>query len=147
MTRSSHAAPSLAATAAVGLLALSGALLLRPSPAVALPIPTGSQCNSTWVNNAGAMSCFIQGEDEVRNGARHPHYVACAGGDIFCCVDNDNGNQNCVAQARGRPANRNDWIRAILGAHKTMLTRMDRYAGKPRDLQSRIPERGRDQRH
>jgi hypothetical protein len=49
------------------------------------------------VNNEGAMQCFIQGEEEARKGIKHPHYVACAGGDIFCCKDDDRGAQDCIA--------------------------------------------------
>jgi len=63
-----------------------------------MPIASGSLCSSNWVNNAGALNCFIQGEDESHAGVTHPHYVACsAAGDIFCCVDDDKGNQNCQA--------------------------------------------------
>jgi hypothetical protein len=49
------------------------------------------------VNNESAMQCFIRGEEEARKGVKHPHYVACAGGDIFCCKDNDRGAQYCIA--------------------------------------------------
>ena len=114
----------LAASAAAALMLSAG---LATTPARAMPIASGSNCSSGWVNNAGAMACFIQGEEEGNNGAAHPHYVACAGGDIFCCVDDDRGNQNCEAQAKADRATQAQWIRAILGAHKTMLTRMGRY--------------------
>jgi hypothetical protein len=99
-------------------------------PAQALPRPaTGSNCSSDWVNNAGAMACFIQGEDEARNGSKHPHYVACLNGDIFCCVDTDRG-QNCEAQARSA-ATQADQLKAILSAHKTMLMSLGRWTAKP----------------
>ena len=111
----------------LGAWAMAGALTVA-TPALALPPASGSKCNSNWVNNSGAMSCFIQGEDESRAGVRHPHYVACVGGDVFCCKDDDRGNQDCVAQAGARPATNADWIKAILGAHRAMLTRMGRYA-------------------
>jgi hypothetical protein len=61
------------------------------------PRASGDKCSSDWVNNESAMQCFIQGEEEARKGVKHPHYVACAGGDIFCCKDNDRGAQYCIA--------------------------------------------------
>ena len=57
---------------------------------------------------------------------------------MFCCVDNDNGNQNCEAQMGGRQPSKGDLIRAILGAHRTMLTRMGRYTVRPGEL-TRVP--------
>jgi hypothetical protein len=138
MRPSNLAAAWLAAPAALGL-AMACMLALGASPARALPPATGSQCSSNWVNNAGAMACFTQGEEEARNGVRHPHYVACVGGDVFCCVDNNNGNQNCIAQARGQPAGQADWLKAILGAHRNMTMSLGRYSGKTRGLSSEIP--------
>lgn len=143
MQRFSHGLRALAGSGALILLALPAGLAMGVSPVAALPIATGSQCNSKWVNNAGAMSCFIQGEDEARAGASHPHYVACVGGDVFCCVDNDHGNQDCVAQAGGRPANQADWLKAVLGAHRNMTMSLGRYSGKSRGLRSEIPNAGR----
>ena len=122
-----------------GLSALAFAAGGAPSPASALPIASGSKCSSDWVNNAGAMSCFTKGEEEARSGVRRPHYVACVGGDVFCCVDNDHGAQDCTAQARGGRASQADWIRAILGANKTMLMRMGRFSGRPGAPRSEIP--------
>ena len=109
-------------------LAAAAILLFIGGPsAVAKPkIASGSECSSNWVNNAGAMACFIQGEEEARNGARHPHYVACTGGDIFCCKDNDNGAQDCIAQAGTRPPSKDVWIRAILTAQRTHLKTAER---------------------
>jgi len=114
--------------ASVRLLAAAATLLVLAAPtANARPkIATGSNCSSTWVNNAGAMACFIQGEDEARNGVRHPHYVACSGGDIFCCKDDDRGNQDCIAQASTRPPSKDVWIRAILAAQRAHLKRAER---------------------
>ena len=144
MRGSSYAVSWLAGNTTLGLLVLLSTLVFGSSFAVARPIiATGSQCRSDWVNNAGAMSCFIQGEEEARNGVKHPHYVACAGGDVFCCVDDDRGNQDCVAQVGGRPATKDDWLRAILGAHRTMLMRLGRYSGKAGGLQSEIPNPAR----
>lgn len=108
-------------------------------PAAALPIATGAQCNSKWVNNAGAMQCFIQGEEEIHAGVRHPHYVACVGGDVFCCVDNDAGNQDCVAQAHQRPPLNRDLIQAILAVHQNRLIALGRYTDKSRIPPARPP--------
>ena len=116
--------------------ALLGALsvlvgAVAPAPAKALPRPaSGSNCKSDWVNNAGAMACFTKGEDEARAGAQHPHYVACLNGQIFCCVDNDRG-QNCDA-VEARPASDADRIRALLAAHKTRLMSLGRWTTAPK---------------
>jgi hypothetical protein len=110
-----------------GLLVLLSTLVLASPPADALPPASGSTCNSNWVNNAGAMSCFIQGEEDAHAGVAHPHYVACtAAGEVFCCVNDDRGNQNCEAQAGGRQATEADWRRAVLAAHRTMLKTLGR---------------------
>lgn len=91
-------------------------------PANAKPkIASGSNCSSNWVNNQGAMACFIQGEEESRAGARHPHYVACAGGDIFCCQDNDSGAQNCVAQAQSKLPSRAVLLNAVRAAQRARV--------------------------
>jgi hypothetical protein len=104
-------------------------LVLGVPSAIAKPkIASGSQCSANWVNNAGAMQCFIQGEEESHSGVSHPHYVACAGGDIFCCQDNDNGDQDCVAQASTRPPSKAVWTRAILAAQRTHLKSAQRPA-------------------
>src|SRR5260370_26809093 len=83
--------------AASGLILLS--MLLLGSPyARALPPADGSKCKPDWVNNPGAMDCFIQSEEDVRNGVSHPHYGACTNeGEILCCVKNNNGAENCEA--------------------------------------------------
>jgi hypothetical protein len=108
--------------AIASLTAFAILLVLAVSCATAKPkIASGSNCSSSWVNNAGAMACFIQGEEEANAGASHPHYVACAGGDIFCCQDNDRGAQNCVAQASTRPPSKAVWTRAVLAAQRTHL--------------------------
>jgi hypothetical protein len=52
-----------------------GALLAIAAPAGALPPASGSKCRSDWVNNEGAMACFIQGEEDLRNGVAHPHHA------------------------------------------------------------------------
>ncbi|MBM3578231.1 MAG: hypothetical protein FJX40_11350 [Alphaproteobacteria bacterium] len=106
----------------VKTLLLVAALAAMILPANAKPkIASGSNCNSNWVNNAGAMACFIQGEEETRAGAKHPHYVACAGGDIFCCKDDDNGNQDCVAQAKSKLPSRAVLLNAVRAAQRARL--------------------------
>ena len=109
---------AIASLTAFGLL-----LILAVSCATAKPkIASGSNCNASWVNNAGAMACFIQGEEEANAGAAHPHYVACsAAGEIFCCQDNDRGAQDCVATASTRPPSKVVWTRAILAAQRAHL--------------------------
>ena len=100
------------------------ALLTFPiSSALALPPADGSKCSSNWVNNASAMACFTQGEEESRNGVAHPHYVACtAAGEVFCCVDDDRGNQNCeVAEASTGGTHSKIWVQGILAAQAAHL--------------------------
>jgi hypothetical protein len=57
-------AQSTIKTATIALPLLLMMLIVVSGPARALPIATGSKCDSSWVNNAGAMDCFVQGEDE-----------------------------------------------------------------------------------
>ena len=96
------------------------------SPAFALGKPaTGSNCSSDWVNNSGAMECFIKGEDESRAGAAHPHYVACLNGQTYCCQDDSKG-QNCDAVMSVHPVGANDWMKAVLAAHREQAVRMSR---------------------
>ena len=105
------------------IIVASLAVLTAPA-ALALPKPaSGSNCSSDWVNNAGAMACFIKGEDERNAGVAHPHYVACLNGDIFCCVDTDRG-QNCEAQASAGHASPGDWMRAVLAAQRARAMEM-----------------------
>ena len=97
---------------------------LSTSSAFALPPADGSKCSSNWVNNAAAMACFTQGEEESRNGVAHPHYVACtAAGEIFCCVDDSHGNQNCeVAEASTTGGTHSKiWTQGILAAQGAHL--------------------------
>jgi hypothetical protein len=127
MTRSSYA------TATLSVVVLLSIAVLGSWSAGALPIASGSKCSSDWVNNGAAMQCFIKGEEETRSGEKHPHYVACTGaGEVFCCVDDDNGNQNCdVAEAAGTTTD-DDKILAILAAHRAMLTSLGRLESKPK---------------
>ena len=109
--------------AALTMLALS-------TPALALPPADGSKCSSNWVNNASAMACFIQGEDEQHAGVKHPHYVACtSAGEVFCCVDDDRGNQNCqVAEASTGGNSHTIWVQGILAAQAAHLQAMGKKA-------------------
>jgi hypothetical protein len=144
MRRLSYSVSATAAAAILHLARMGGlvllAMLVLGSPsASALPIASGSKCKSDWVNNAGAMACFIQGEEDVRNGVTHPHYVACSNaGEIFCCVDK-NGGQDCEAvRAGGRPPNETVKLGAILDAQQTILTLLGRISTKVDNLESRL---------
>ena len=111
------------------------------STAHALPPASGSKCSSNWVNNASAMQCFIQGEEDVQHGVSHPHYVACtAAGEVFCCVNNDNGNQDCEVQASKAKTTEAQRIRAILAAHRAMVKSVDLPSGKPSNANGRAPD-------
>ena len=132
--------------AASGLILLS--MLLLGSPyARALPPADGSKCKPDWVNNPGAMDCFIQSEEDVRNGVSHPHYVACTNdGEILCCVNNNNGAQNCEAVKVSGPRRPLEAVQlgAILDAQQTILTllgricaKVDCSASKPADVNPR----------
>jgi len=111
----------------IASIAPIGAVLfaLSTSSALALPPADGSKCNANWVNNPAAMACFTQGEEESRAGVANPHYVACtAAGEIFCCVDDKNGNQNCeVAEASttGGGTHSKIWTQGILAAQGAHL--------------------------
>jgi hypothetical protein len=125
--------------ARIGGLVLLFMLVLGSPSASALPIASGSKCKSNWVNNEGAMACFVQGEEDVRNGVAHPHYVACSdAGEIFCCVDDAKG-QNCEAvRAGGRPPNENVKLGAILDAQETILTVLGQISDKVDKLESKL---------
>jgi hypothetical protein len=142
MGRLSHGIFSLGGSirysARVGGLILLSMLLLGSPSAGALPVASGSNCNSNWVNNAGAMDCFIQGEEDLRNGVAHPHYVACSkAGEVFCCVDNDQG-QNCEAVRAGRQPIDAVKLGAILDAQQSILTILGRMSTKVDNLESQV---------
>jgi hypothetical protein len=108
----------------IASITVASVFVLTAQAALALPRPaSGSNCSSDWVNNAGAMACFIKGEDERNAGVAHPHYVACLNGDIFCCVDTDRG-QDCEAQTRANRASPADWMRAVLAAQRARAMEM-----------------------
>ena len=114
-------ARSLVSVCAVFLALLAALVLIAPS-AHALPPASGSKCSSNWVNNAAAMQCFTQGEEDIHHGVAHPHYVACtAAGEVFCCVNDNNGNQDCEVQASKAKTTEAQRIRAILAAHRAMV--------------------------
>ena len=80
------------------------------------------------------MDCFIQSEEDLRNGVSHPHYVACtSAGEIFCCVNNDHGDQDCqVAVKTSGPKRPLEAVQlgAILDAQQTILTLLGRICAK-----------------
>ena len=130
MTHSRTAITSLAAAAILLVLGAPSAIA-KPKPA------SGSQCSSSWVNNADAMRCFTQGEEESHAGVSHPHYVACLGAAIMCCKDNDHGGQDCVEEAGTRPSSTSDWVRAILAAQAMHLKTAERPAVKGGHLKTK----------
>jgi hypothetical protein len=149
MRRLRYTVSAIAAAAKVHAARASGLVLLSmpvlgSSPAMALPIASGSKCKSDWVNNEGAMTCFIQGEEDVRNGVSHPHYVACTdAGEIFCCVDNDKG-QDCEAvRAGGHRPSEAVKLGAILDAQQTILTTLGRISIKIDNLERKLGESNR----
>lgn len=122
----------LRTTAAFGVAVTLIAALGLFTTAAALPRPaSGANCSSNWVNNAAAMACFTKGEEEGRAGVKHPHYVACLAGAVYCCVDDDRGQDCEVAEAGGRPAGKADWVRALLAAHKARAMSLGHWYSKP----------------
>jgi hypothetical protein len=124
------------------LSALAAAMLvLGSTSANALPPASGSNCSSNWVNNAGAMACFTQGEEDIRNGVAHPHYVACTkAGEVFCCVD-QSGGQNCEAVRAGEGGHEHiqaAQLAAILDAQQTTLTLLQQISARLLKLESRL---------
>ena len=107
----------------VMLAAMIGVLLvLGPPVASALPLASGSFCKSDWVNNAGAMACFGQGQTEISQGVAHPHYVACTpNGDVYCCKDNNHGGQDCEP-ARTSGNGINQLLSAIIAMQGAQLS-------------------------
>ena len=125
------------------LLALS-TLLLAAAPAGALPIASGSKCKSNWVNNPEAMACFIQGQEDIRNGVSRPHYVACTSdGAIHCCVDTPTG-QDCEGISAGKTGGRNHiedlQMSALLLAQQTIMSRLTHMESVLNDLKATIGE-------
>jgi CARDB protein len=130
--------------ARVGVLLLLATMVLGSPSAGALPIAHGSKCPSTWVNNPEAMACFAQGQEDVANGVRRPHYVACtAAGEIFCCVDTNTG-QDCEAVQTSRPGRgphlQDLQLSAILQAQQTILSKLAQIGGVLDDLVATMEE-------
>jgi len=87
------------------------------------------------------MACFIQGEDDQHAGVKHPHYVACtAAGEVFCCVDDDRGNQNCEVATASTGGNTHTKIlvQGILAAQRAHLKAL----GKPSAPASNVDVKG-----
>lgn len=96
--RPSHSAAHVAKAHLCALVA-AGAIALGSPTASAMPKASGSNCGSDWVNNGGALDCFIHGENETNQGNSNPHYVACTqDSEVFCCVNTKEG-QVCESQA------------------------------------------------
>ena len=127
-----------AAIAVAGLLAGSGS-------AVALPPVNGSNCGSNWVNNEGALECFIQGENETNGGSSNPHYVGCsADGEIFCCFDNPKtGGQVCESVGTAEHADVQQQVRAILQAQAAISAGMARLSKRLDDLENKLSDQNR----
>jgi CARDB len=127
------------------LIALTLASFALSPTASALPRASGSNCSSNWVNNPAALECFIQGEEETRNGVAHPHYVACtANGEIFCCQDNNHGDQDCDAVRRGGAGGLSHLgdlqIKAILESQLTMKQNLAQITATLDELKATIGE-------
>jgi Spy/CpxP family protein refolding chaperone len=123
-------------------LVLLATMLLGSPSASALPPASGSKCHSDWVNKAGAMACFIQGEEDLRNGVAHPHYVACtADGEVFCCVDKTAG-QDCevvsATSVHGHQELENLKLQATLEAQQSIATILGKVSAKLDNLASRM---------
>jgi hypothetical protein len=127
-----------AAIAVVALFAGSGS-------GVALPPVNGSNCGSNWVNNQGALECFIQGENETNGGSSNPHYVGCsADGEIFCCFDNPKtGGQVCESVGTAEHADVQQQVRAILQAQAAISAGMARLSKRLDDLENKLSDQNR----
>jgi hypothetical protein len=120
---------------------LAAVYLLIGSPlAWALPPVNGQNCGSNWVNNEGALECFIQGEEETNNGTSPPHYVGCsADGEIFCCVDNPKtGGQVCESVGTAQHADLQQQVRAILAAQAAIAAGMARVSKRLDELENKL---------
>jgi hypothetical protein len=123
------------------LVALA-ALVMGMPLAIALPPVNGSNCNSNWVNNEGALECFIQGEEETNGGSSNPHYVGCsADGEIFCCFDNPKtGGQVCESVGTAEHADVQQQVRAILLGQAAILANMARISKRLDSLEKKLPD-------
>ena len=109
--------------------------------AVAMPKASGSNCGSDWVNNEGALECFISGENDMNNGVSNPHYVACTpDGEVFCCFNDKRGAQICESQAGSARANVEQQVRAILEGQRASFEAMDRMSKRLESLENRIQD-------
>jgi len=142
--RSDLSAIRMLRSAGVGILLLVSMIVLLSSSAMALPRASGSKCNSNWVNNEGALDCFIQGEDETNNGVSNPHYVACTNdGDVMCCQDDPKAGQTChlaAAIVKSGPSLQVRQIAAILSAQQTTLIMMNKMSSKVETLNAKVDQ-------
>ena len=124
-------------------LVVFGALVMGAPHAVALPPANGSNCGSNWVNNEGALECFIQGEEDTNNGTSPPHYVGCtADGEIFCCVDTGKG-QVCESVGTAGHADVQQQVRAILEAQAAISASMARISKRLDSLENKLSDQNR----
>ena len=106
----------------------------------ALPPANGSNCSANWVNNEGALECFIQGEDETNGGNSNPHHVACtAAGEIFCCTNNNRGGQTCEAVGGRARASVAQQLKAILNGQLAVMEQMRHLSERMDRLESHAP--------
>lgn len=111
--------------------------------AIALPPANGSNCGSNWVNNEGALECFIQGEEDTNTGTSPPHYVGCtADGEIFCCVDTGKG-QVCESVGTAGHADVQQQVRAILEAQAAISASMARISKRLDSLENKLSDQNR----
>jgi len=143
MGRSSSAFSSpnpLAVRTRIGAAIAVAALFAGSNAAFALPPVNGSNCGSNWVNNEGALACFVQGEEETNGGSSNPHYVGCsADGEIFCCFDNPKtGGQVCESVGTAEHADVQQQVRAILEAQAAIAAGMARMSKRLDDLENKL---------
>jgi hypothetical protein len=135
----------LAFRARIGAAIAVATLVAATHAAVALPPVNGSNCSSNWVNNEGALECFIQGEEESNGGSSNPHYVGCsADGEIFCCFDNPKtGGQVCESVGTAEHADVQQQVRAILEAQAAIAAGMARISKRLDDLENKLSDQNR----
>ena len=136
---SAFTSPSASMQAALLGAAIAIAALLSGSEgARALPV-NGSNCGSNWVNNQGALACFIKGEEDTNSGTSPPHYVGCsADGEIFCCVDTKDRGQICESVGTAEHADVQQQVRAILEGQAAILANMARMSKRLDALENKL---------
>jgi hypothetical protein len=141
---SSSAACTIVGRLCVVALILISMLAVDSPSAHALPRANGSNCSPNWVNNEGALDCFIQGEEEGNNGTPNPHYVGCTpDGIIFCCYDDPKRGQVCEAlsgpnaMAVRKPTDAAK-LGAILYTQQSLLLNLNKLSKRVDDLEGKL---------